>query len=52
MELRNFVAEIENLQRAKDLLYSVWVELGPYTPHVSIELKNKLQSYHDFDDSE
>ncbi len=48
----------EQLARAKadlqreSLLERVWIELGPYTPHLSRELRHELQDYFGFDDSE
>ena len=48
-------AEIERLEKqveAEELLQEIWLELGPYTPHISNELRYKLQDHFCFDDSE
>lgn len=47
--------EIEKLQESvtsQELLTEVWHELGPYTPHLTKELRFKLQDHFEFDDSE
>lgn len=47
--------EIKRLQgqlESEELLEEIWIELGPYTPHLSLELLRKLQNHFDFDDSE
>jgi hypothetical protein len=51
-ELKNEIAVLEKQVEAETLLEAVWNELGPYTPHLSTELRYKLQDFFKFDDSE
>lgn len=51
-ELKNQIALLEKQMEAETLLLAVWTELGPYTPHLSTELRHKLQDFFNFDDSE
>ena len=53
--IRELQAEIDKLEKSikyESLLEAIWLELGPYTPHLSNELRYKLQDYFYFDDSE
>lgn len=48
-------AQLEILRKQQDaheLLEAIWQELGPYTSHISNDLRYKLQDYFRFDDSE
>ena len=51
-KLRAEIAELEMRMEAEELLQAVWLELGPYTPHLTRELRYKLQDHFKFDDSE
>lgn len=51
-ELKEELALLEKQQEAENLLQEIWLELGPYTPHLPNELRYKLQDYFKFDDSE
>ena len=47
--------EIERLEHqlaSEEILEKVWIELGPYTPHLSQDLLLELRQHFDFDDSE
>jgi hypothetical protein len=37
---------------SEKLLYDIYLELGPYTPHLPDKLLIRLQRHFDFDDSE
>ncbi len=50
--LNAILNEIEELKEGVGLLEEIWSELGPYTDHLPIELRIKLQRYFNFDDSE
>ena len=53
--IRELEAEIEKLQKqltSEELLAEIWHQLGPYTAHLTRELRYKLQDHFDFDDSE
>ena len=51
-KLREQIQELEDQLTAQELLEAIWLELGPYTPHLSKELRYKLQDHFNFDDSE
>lgn len=51
-ELEAQLAALREQASAEELLEAVWNELGPYTEHLSTELRYKLQDYFKFDDSE
>jgi hypothetical protein len=51
-ELTQELNDLKKIGQAEDLLTEVWHELGPYTPHISRELRYKLQDFFGFDDSE
>lgn len=54
-EIQKLQEEIERKERnleTIELLYSIWVELGPYTDALTKELKNRLRNHFKFDDSE
>lgn len=50
--LEKAIEEIERCKKAHELLYSVWLELGPYNETLSTDLKFKLNDFFNFDDSE
>ena len=53
--IKELQAEIDRLEKqmeSEKLLQEIWLELGPYTPHLSKELRYKLQDHFKFDDSE
>lgn len=53
--IRELQSEIDHLTKqmeSEKLLQEVWLELGPYTPHISKELRYRLQDHFNFDDSE
>lgn len=52
--ITKFLEEIESLQRAKELLEKVYLEIGPYChrDHLPDELIRKIHDYFGFDDSE
>ena len=53
--IQDLQAEIDKLEKSilsETLLEAIWLELGPYTPHLSNKLLYKLQKHFDFDDSE
>jgi hypothetical protein len=49
--LFKLVDDIQDLQKAKDLLQEVWLENGKEL-NLSLELSRKLDDYFEFDDSE
>ena len=51
-ELQEEISRLEDLMETQNLLREIWDELGPYTPHISNELRYKLQKHFYFDDSE
>jgi hypothetical protein len=51
-ELRSEINKLEKQIESEELLEAVWLELGAYTPHLSKELRHKLQDHFGFDDSE
>jgi len=51
-ELQKEIYQIEKQLEKEKLLEEIWLELGPYTPHLSNELRHRLQDYFNFDDSE
>jgi hypothetical protein len=52
-DLNGFVDEINNLQKAKGLLQTVWLEIGPYGHgKISAETRDELNNFFKFDDSE
>ena len=51
-QLQKKIKRLEKQVQTEELLQAVWLELGPYTPHISNELRYKLQDYFGFDDSE
>ena len=51
-ELQKEIYQIEKQLEKEKLLEEIWLELGPYTPHLSTELRHRLQDYFNFDDSE
>jgi hypothetical protein len=50
--LQSQIDELEASKEAIELLQEIWLELGPYTPHLSNDLRYKLQDFFKFDDSE
>lgn len=53
MELLNkLLDELQHLKDAKDLLESIWSELGPYNQALTEKTRYKLQDFFKFDDSE
>jgi hypothetical protein len=50
--LQSQIDELEASKEAIELLQEVWLELGPYTPHLSNKLCHKLRDFFNFDDSE
>jgi len=51
-KLEQQLADIEDQLEQDRLLCDIWLELGPYTPHLSNNLRSRLQNYFKFDDSE
>lgn len=51
-QLKEQLAALEAQLTTEELLEKIWMELGPYTPHLSNELRYKLQDHFGFDDSE
>ena len=51
-ELQKEINQIEKQLEKEKLLEEIWWELGPYTSHLSNELRHRLQDYFNFDDSE
>lgn len=51
-QLEEQIAALRKVDEAERLLEEVWLELGPYTAHLSKDLRYKLQDYFKFDDSE
>lgn len=51
-ELQAEIDRLEGFMAAEKLLQEIWLELGPYTPHLSNKLRHKLQDHFNFDDSE
>lgn len=51
-ELQSEIARLESQMETEELLEDIWLELGPYTPHISEKLRYKLQDHFNFDDSE
>jgi len=51
-ELQEEINKLEKQMEDEKLLEAIWLELGPYTPHLSNELRYKLQDHFGFDDSE
>jgi hypothetical protein len=52
IELYRQIRELELKIKEISLLEDIWLELGPYTPHLSIDLRYRLQDHFKFDDSE
>jgi len=50
--LKEKIDFLEDLLASEKLLEEIWIELGPYTPHLSSELVRKLRHRFEFDDSE
>ena len=53
--IRELQAEIDRLEKqmeSEKLLQEIWLELGPYTPHLPDKLRYKLQDHFGFNDSE
>lgn len=51
--IRKLLDEIADLEKAKDLLESVYSDIGPYQDgEVSFDTWNKVRNYFKFDDSE
>lgn len=48
----DLIDALASAQEAHELLREIWLYLGPYTEHLSPELRTKLQTYFSFDDSE
>lgn len=55
-DIENYLEnEIDRLTKQAEgfkLLRDIYLELGPYTPHLPWELKHRMQVYFNFDDSE
>ena len=51
-ELQRQIDALEKQIKADNLLRDIWVELGPYTPHLTNDLRYRLQDHFEFDDSE
>lgn len=49
--LQEQINELEQSIKCEKLLEAIWIELGPYTPYLSQDIKTQLQNYFDFDDS-
>lgn len=53
MEINEFIKEIQNLQKAKELLKEVWLDIEVYyNDSLSPEVIRKLNDYFELDDSE
>ena len=55
-DIENYLEnEIDRLTKQAEgfkLLRDIYLELGPYTPHLTWGLKHRMQAYFNFDDSE
>ena len=51
-ELQAEINRLEKQMQSETLLHKIWIELGPYTEHLSNDLRHKLQDHFNFDDSE
>ena len=51
-ELQAEINRLEKQMQSEILLHKIWIELGPYTEHLSTDLRHKLQDHFNFDDSE
>jgi|LakMenEpi03Aug12_release.lakeMendotaPanAssembly.Ray.scaffolds.fasta_scaffold3500737_2 hypothetical protein len=51
-ELKEEISKLEKQLKYEQLLQEIWLELGPYTNHLSRDLRHKLQDHFGFDDSE
>lgn len=52
IELQLQIEKLVKEQEYAFLLNDIWLELGPYTPHLSTELRYRMQDLFQFDDSE
>lgn len=51
-KLQEKIAKLEKQMATEELLQAIWLELGPYTPHLTTDLRYALQDHFKFDDSE
>lgn len=51
-QLQAEINRLEKQMESEKLLYDIYLELGPYTPHLPDKLLIRLQRHFDFDDSE
>jgi hypothetical protein len=51
-ELKEEISKLQKQLKSEQLLQEIWLELGPYTNHLSRDLRHKLQDHFGFDDSE
>ena len=51
-ELQAEITRLEEQMQSETLLHKIWIELGPYTAHLSQDLLRELQDHFNFDDSE
>lgn len=51
-QLQAKIDRLEKQLESEKLLYDIYLELGPYSPHLSEKLLIRLQRHFDFDDSE
>ena len=51
-KLQQEIDQLNEQLKSEELLQEIWIELGPYTSHLSSELLLKLHNHFDFDDSE
>lgn len=52
MKLDDLIELLEESKEAQLLLEDIWLELGPYTNHISQGIVRRLQHHFNFDDSE